>query len=99
MNVVGLDIGYSNLKLAYGVADGAMKAVVRPAGAAPDDGFRRRFDGRAQDDFLHVVVNGEPFVAGVSPDRVEMWERSLHADYAKITRTDHFSMLAYCRLR
>jgi plasmid segregation protein ParM len=90
MNVVGLDIGYSNLKLAYGAADGSMKTVVRPAGAAPADRFGSRFDGRAQDDFLHVVVNGEPYVAGVSPDRAEMWERSLHADYAK---TDSYRAL------
>lgn len=83
MNVVGLDVGYSNLKLAYGPADGAMKTIVRPAGAAPADRFGSRFDGRDQDDFLHVNVDGQPFIAGVSTDRAEMWERSLHADYAK----------------
>lgn len=67
-----------------------MKTVVRPAGAAPADRFGSRFYGRAQDDFLHVVVNGEPFVASVSPDRAEMWERLLHADYAK---TDSYRAL------
>ncbi|MFC7462066.1 StbA family protein [Hydrogenophaga defluvii] len=90
MNVVGIDVGYSNLKLAFGAADGAMKTMVRPAGAAPADRFGGRFDGRAQDDFLHVNVDGQPFIAGVSPDRAEMWERSLHADYAK---TDSYKAL------
>ena len=90
MNVVGIDVGYSNLKLAYGPADGALKTVIRPAGAAPKEHFGSRFDGRSQDDFLHVQVNGQEFVAGVSTDRAEMWERSLHADYAK---TDSYKAL------
>ena len=83
MNVVGIDIGYSNLKLAYGNTDKGMRTTLRPAGAAPADRFGGRFDGKAQDDFLHVAVDGQPFIAGVSPDRAEMWERSLHADYSK----------------
>ena len=83
MNVLGIDIGYSNLKLAYGAADGEVETALRPAGAAPADRFGSRFDGRAQDGFLHVLVDGEPFIAGVSSDRAEMWERSLHADYSK----------------
>ncbi len=83
MNVLGIDIGYSNLKIAYGNANEGLKTALRPAGAAPADRFGSRFDGRAQDDFLHVLVDEEPFVAGVSSDRAEMWERSLHADYSK----------------
>ena len=62
MNVLGIDIGYSNLKLAYGAADGEVETALRPAGAAPADRFGSRFDGRAQDDFLHVLVDGEPFI-------------------------------------
>ena len=81
MNILGIDIGYSNLKLAYGEKGATPKTLLRPAGAAPADRFSSRFDGKAQDDFLHVQVNGEPFIAGVAPDRAEMWSRSLHADY------------------
>lgn len=83
MNILGIDIGYSNLKLAYGVKNGSIspKTILRPAGAAPADRFGSRFDGRTQDDFLHVMVDGKAFVAGVSPDRAAMWSRSLHADY------------------
>jgi len=82
-NVLGIDIGYSNLKLAFGPDDGEATTVLRPAGAAPADRFGSRFDGGAQSDFLHVLVDDEPFIAGVSADRAQMWERSLHADYSK----------------
>lgn len=82
MSIIGLDIGYSNLKLAYSDKSGNLVTAIRPAGAAPADRFGSRFDGRAQDDFLHVLVGDDPYIAGVSSDRAEMWERSLHADYA-----------------
>lgn len=82
INIVGQDICYSNIKIAYGTAEQGMKTAIRPAGAAPADRFGGRFDGKAQDDFLHVLVNDQPFIAGVSSDRAEMWERSLHADYS-----------------
>ena len=81
VNIVGIDIGYSNLKLAYGGSGETPKTLLRPAGAAPADRFGTRIDGKAQDDFLHVLVDGEEFVAGVSPDRAEMWARTLHANY------------------
>lgn len=81
MNVLGIDIGYSNLKLAFGQKGGSPQMLLRPAGAAPADRFGSRFDGKAHEDFLHVMVDGQAFVAGVSPDRAEMWSRSLHADY------------------
>jgi len=81
LNTLGIDIGYSNLKLAYGAKGGTPRTLLRPAGAAPVDRFGSRFDGKAHEDFLHVQVDGQEFVAGVSPDRAEMWSRSLHADY------------------
>ncbi|TXF11183.1 ParM/StbA family protein [Pelomicrobium methylotrophicum] len=81
MNILGIDIGYSNLKLAFGPKGESPKTHLRPAGAAPADRFGFRFDGKAREDRLHVLVDGEEFIAGVSPDRAEMWSRSLHADY------------------
>ena len=80
-NVLGIDIGYSNLKLASGPKGSHPQTVLRPAGAAPADRFGSRFDGREHDDFLRVVVDGEEYVAGVSADRAELWSRSLHAEY------------------
>lgn len=82
MNILGLDIGYSNLKVALGIKDENHKTILRPAGAAPADRFGSRFDGKTHEDYIHVLVDGEEFVAGVSPDRAEMWGRALHADYA-----------------
>ena len=60
MNIVGFDIGYSNLKLAYGNSENGMQTAIRPAGAAPADRFGSRIDGKEQDDFLHVLVGNEP---------------------------------------
>ncbi len=83
MNIVGMDIGYSNLKVAYGDSKaGAPVTVLRPAGAAPADRFGHRMDGKLPDDFISVLVNGKEFVAGVSPDRAQIWNRSLHEDYS-----------------
>ena len=59
LNILGIDIGYSNLKLAFGQKDETPKTHLRPAGAAPADRFGSRFDGKAQDDFLHVLVDGQ----------------------------------------
>lgn len=93
--VIGLDIGYSNLKMVYGESDKEMKSIVRPAGAAPADRFGTRFDGKMQDDFLHVLVGETPFIAGVSSDRAAMWERPLHADYPS---TDTYKALFHASL-
>lgn len=82
MKILGIDIGYSNLKLAFGDKGAAPQTLLRPAGAAPADRFSTRFDGKSQDEFLHVSVDGEPFVAGVTPDRAELWSRSLHSEYS-----------------
>lgn len=72
LNILGVDIAYSNLNLAVGPKGDTPKTVLRPAGAAPADRFGSRFDGKAHNDFLHVLVDGREFVVGVSPDRAEM---------------------------
>ncbi len=81
MNVLGIDIGYSNLKLAFGKRGSEPKVLLRPAGAAPADRLGEMITGKKDEDFLRVVVNGTPFVAGLSPDRAELWSRELHEDY------------------
>ena len=78
MNVLGIDIGYSNLKLAFGKTGHNPQVLLRPAGAAPADRLGEKISGKAEDDFLRVMVNGNPFVAGLSPDRAELWSRELH---------------------
>lgn len=82
MNIIGLDIGYSNLKLAYGDGPAPQLEIV-PSGAAPMDRMPTRFDGRPMTDFLHVLVDGVEFAAGIRQDRAELWARALHDDYTE----------------
>lgn len=81
MNVLGIDIGYSNLKLAFGPQGSVPGVLLRPAGAAPADRLGERISGDGHEDFVRVIVNDTPFVAGLSPDRAELWSRELHEDY------------------
>jgi plasmid segregation protein ParM len=81
MNVLGIDIGYSNLKLAYGQQGTEPKVALRPAGAAPADRMGEKIGDNGEEDFLRVLVNDVPFVAGISPDRAELWSRELHENY------------------
>ena len=43
MNVVGIDVGYSNLKLAYGPVDGTLKTVIRTRWCSTQRAFRESF--------------------------------------------------------
>ena len=45
MNVLGMDIGYSNLKIAYGDSSGQPVLSNRPAGAAPSEQIGQRVMG------------------------------------------------------
>lgn len=82
MHVLGIDIGYSNLKLAFGPPDEEPTVWLRPAGAAPADRLGERIGASGEEDYLRVLVDGQPFVAGLSPDRAELWSRELHEDYS-----------------
>ena len=84
MYVIGLDVGYSNLKVAAGVAGGPPLVTVRPAGAAPVDrlGTRINGSGLASEQPILVEVAGEPWAAAIEPERFEGWARPLHEDYA-----------------
>jgi len=88
MQIIGMDIGYSNLKLAYGDSKGAPNMVIRPAGAAPIENIGQRIMG--DDDSLRVLVDGREFSAAISHDRIENWARELHKDYAS---TDSYRAL------
>ncbi len=95
MNVLGIDIGYSNLKLAYGQQGSEPKVLLRPAGAAPADRMGEKIGGDGEEDFLRVLVNDVPFVAGISPDRAELWSRELHENYPS---TDSYRALFHAGL-
>lgn len=83
MVIVGLDVGYSNLKIAAGEAGTVPRVVVRPAGAAPAERLGERVgETPAPPDAITVEVGGQRWVAGVEPGRLEGWQRPLHEDYA-----------------
>ncbi|MFG9350220.1 hypothetical protein ACEP28_32855 [Pseudomonas aeruginosa] len=76
--VFGLDIGYSNVKMAYGYAGDEPETLVRPAQAAP---LRMvKGDETPQAGEYLVYVNDEPWLAFLAPDRINA-KRELHADY------------------
>ena len=82
MTVIGLDVGYSNLKIAVGEAGGSPVVIIRPAGAALLDRLGERIGSARLPDAVVVDVDGQPWAAAIEPARLEGWQRSLHADYA-----------------
>ena len=83
MVIVGLDVGYSNLKIAAGEAGGVPQVSMRPAGAAPAQRLGERVgSGPAPADGIYVDVRGQRWIAAVEPGRLEGWQRPLHEDYA-----------------
>lgn len=95
MFVLGLDIGYSNLKIAMGHKDEGMTTKVLPAGAGRVELMPRNMSAGMGNDFLQVVINGEKWAAGVEPSRLQGWERELHRDYKS---TDVYKALFYAAL-
>lgn len=82
MFTVGLDIGYSNLKVAMGSGEDGMSTRVLPAGAGSIDLMPRGVGSVLASDFIQVVLpDGSRWAAGVEPDRLQGWERELHQDY------------------
>ena len=83
MVIVGLDVGYSNLKIAAGEAGGVPQVSARPAGAAPAQRLGERVgSGPAPADGIYVDGRGQRWIAAVEPGRLEGWQRPLHEDYA-----------------
>jgi plasmid segregation protein ParM len=81
MFVMGLDIGYSNLKVVMAESGAPPTVLLQPAGAAPADRLPESL-GR-EEAGLRVLVDGEPWAAGVPPGKFALWNRALHQDYAR----------------
>jgi hypothetical protein len=81
MFVMGLDIGYSNLKVVMAESGAPPTVLLQPAGAAPADRLPEAL-GR-EEAGLRVLVDGEPWAAGVPPGKFALWNRALHQDYAR----------------
>ena len=81
MFVLGVDIGYSNLKLAIGQSGSEPKTIILPAGAGPADRMPERIGGGDDETCLYVSVDNERWAAGVPAGRLQGWERELHPEY------------------
>lgn len=92
---LGLDIGYSNLKIVAGESGKAPKEFVLPAGAGPQDKMPTQLSSSESDGAIHIMLDNAPWVAGVPTDRLENWERELHPDYPS---TDSYRALFYAAL-
>ncbi|TVQ94556.1 MAG: ParM/StbA family protein [Chromatiaceae bacterium] len=83
--MVGLDIGYSNLKLAFGPRGAAPQVIVRPAGAAPAHLLAASINGAPPEQHppIEILVDDTRWIAGVEQGRLEAgWQRTLHEDYS-----------------
>ncbi|HFZ8522886.1 ParM/StbA family protein [Aeromonas caviae] len=78
--ILGLDIGYSNLKMAMGFRGEKVTTTVLPVGAGPLALMPQLLTGGAGS-CIQVVIDDEKWVAGVEPDRLQGWDRELHGDY------------------
>ena len=56
MFVLGVDIGYSNLKLAIGQSGSEPKTIILPAGAGPADRMPERIGGGDDETCLYVSI-------------------------------------------
>jgi len=81
--ILGMDIGYSNLKLVYGdpQAPGQKTACVLPSGAGPIERVNKTIMGDVPPDVLQVKVGEELWAAGVAHHRLAHTVRQLHKDY------------------
>ena len=78
--ILGLDIGYSNLKMAMGFKGEHVTTTVLPVGAGPLALMPQQLTG-GEGNCIQVVIDDEKWVAGVEPDRLQGWNRELHDDY------------------
>lgn len=79
MHVLGLDIGYSNLKIAHGLTGRDPKTLLVPSGAAPEDKIPQGI--RISDQGLSVKVGDQVWRIGLSHSSFDQWARSLHIEY------------------
>ena len=78
--VVGLDIGYSNVGVVSG-PPGRPQAYCMPAGAGSIKLLPKSLRGTLDTGYMVTTAQGDAWVAGVEPDRLQGWSRDLHEDY------------------
>lgn len=80
MFILGLDIGYSNLKIAYGVSGFPPATRILPSGAIPMSSVNAAISVSGMDG-IKVNVDGEDYLCCVHPEKLENWTRVLHDDF------------------
>lgn len=85
---VGLDIGYSNVKLAYSNESGGYQDSVFPVGVARLDQFNRQIKGITGGDVetTNVLVDGVEYAAGIEPGKVVGSARDISESYTQTTQ-------------
>jgi plasmid segregation protein ParM len=74
MFVLGMDIGYSNLKLAWGDQDvKTPRTAVYPSGAAPTDHISASITSNVHQGGFKVTVDGEDYIAGIEQSSIDGW--------------------------
>ena len=94
---VGLDIGYSNVKLVYSSGDNAPVENVFPVGVSPLDQFNRQVRGitGGNIDTTVVLVDGVEYAAGIEPGKIIGSSRDISESY---TQTQQYKALFYAAL-
>lgn len=97
MNIVGLDIGYSSVKIAHGTGRSASAELLQlPVGAAPVSRCGVTADGKlAVTGGQRVTINGEDWVAGIDPSQLSDFVQSMDEGYVA---TDEYRALFYAAL-
>jgi plasmid segregation protein ParM len=99
MFVLGLDIGYSALKIALGESTiEKPETILRPANAGPADRMPSTLSGISSENSnsdIRVFISGREWAAGVKPGTLQNWSKELHKDY---TSTESYKALFYAAL-
>lgn len=76
------DIGYSNLKGAWGYSDDdKCTSIIRPATAGPRESMPSMSAGTEKEPAILVLVDDEQWATCVPPGEIEGWSRELHHAY------------------
>jgi len=89
-SIIGLDIGYSNIKLVLGDENETPATKIYPAGAAPAEHIANSIIPGQQNTGIAVNVDSKKYIAGFQQSGTSQWTRVLDTNYS---RTDDYKAL------
>lgn len=95
--IIGLDIGYSNVKVTYGTEGVMPETAIFPIGAVPVEVFNSALKG-VQGNSLEITkvdVDGETYAVGFEPGKIASSPRYTSESY---TKTKEYKALFYAAL-